>query len=230
MSRDNLHARLIAASVCLHLFSSADAFSGSGKKRSAHIEKRGRSSTPRPVIASTSLAHLSALHDGIDILPAPDGKGMGAFATALISKGDVLGEYTGEMLTRKQVEARYWGARKENKHDRKWRNSRKRRDQGMTGDYIFDMGNDLFIDGEDADVSSWCRFANHADPNVGAKCNVEVRASTDAISEGTDTDTSSQRANRHLFFYAIMDIDKSTELCYDYGEEYWGGDGISLLI
>ena len=55
------------------------------------------------------------------------------------------------------------------------------------------MGNESFIDGEDADVSSWCQFANHASPNVmmvmvviilmlmlvlimqTLKCNVEVR-------------------------------------------------------
>ena len=92
---------------------------------------------------------------------------MGAFSTVAIVKGATLGEYTGEVLTRKEVEARYWGLRKENKHDRKWRKSRVRRNQGISGDYLFDMGNDgpgkdIFIDGEDADVSSWCRFANHA--------------------------------------------------------------------
>ena len=43
---------------------------------------------------------------------------MGAFSTVAIVKGATLGEYTGEVLTRKEVEARYWGLRKENKHDR----------------------------------------------------------------------------------------------------------------
>ena len=122
-----------------------------------------------------------------------DGKGMGAYSTVPITKGTTLGEYTGEILSRRDVEARYWGTRKQTKSDRKWRNSRRRRNQGLSGDYLFDMGNDIFIDGEDADVSSWCRFANHATEDVvdatslnnvddddavvvveGA-CNVEVR-------------------------------------------------------
>ena len=76
---------------------------------------------------------------------------MGAFSTVAIEKGTTLGEYTGEVLSRRDVEARYWGTRKENRHDRKWRKSRGRRNQGISGDYLFDMGNNLFIDGEDAD-------------------------------------------------------------------------------
>ena len=83
-----------------------------------------------------------------------DGKGMGAYSTVPITKGTTLGEYTGEILSRRDVEARYWGTRKQTKFDRKWRNSRRRRNQGLSGDYLFDMGNDIFIDGEDADVSS----------------------------------------------------------------------------
>ena len=117
------------------------------------------------------------------------------------------------------MEARYWGTRKENRHDRKWRNSRRRRNQGITGDYLFDMGDGSFIDGEDADVSSWCRFANHADENdddgdagaVGA-CNTETRRRLSWVGD---------EAQVRLFLVALQDIEAGAEICYDYGEEYW---------
>ena len=186
--------------------------------------------TPRPIIPSDSFAHLSAIKDGIAILPAPNGKGMGAFAATFIAKGSTLGQYTGENLTRRQIEARYWGfSKKANKHDRKWRNSRKRRNQGMSGDYLFDMGDDIFIDGEDADVSSWCRFANHSSPGIMA-CNIEARARrrqspmakiiSGAEKKGKDAPTEDDEAC-HLYFVALRDIEAGTEICYDYGVEYW---------
>eukprot|EP00956_Cyclotella_meneghiniana_P016378 scaffold25838_cov63-Cyclotella_meneghiniana.AAC.2 len=147
-----------------------------------------------------------------------DGKGMGAFSTTTIIKGSTLGEYHGEVLTRRQVEARYWGTRKETKHDRKWRKSRTARNQGLSGDYLFDVGNDLYIDGEDADVSSWCRFANHAeelddDSADSIACNAEVLRRL-----GWDQDG---KAELRLFLVAIRDIEPGTEICYDYGGEYW---------
>ena len=186
----------------------------------------------RPSIPSNSFAHQSSIKDGFTIRQASDDKGMGAFATIAISKGDTLGEYTGELLTRRDVEARYWGLRKTNKHDRKWKNSRRRRNQGVSGDYLFDMGNDNFIDGEDADVSSWCRFANHAaDPNDNTSdngednddddddellpfgdCNAEARA---RLSWDED-----ENQVRRLFLVALRDIEPLEEICYDYGGEF----------
>jgi len=144
---------------------------------------------------------------------------MGAYSTVPITKGTTLGEYTGEILSRRDVEARYWGKRKQTKSDRKWRNSRRRRNQGLSGDYL------------DADVSSWCRFANHATEDVvdtssnndvdddaevvveGA-CNVEVRRRL-----GWENDDN--EADLRLYLVAIRDIDAGVEICYDYGEEYW---------
>ena len=136
---------------------------------------------------------------------------MGAFSTVAIEKGATLGEYTGEVLSRKDVEARYWGKRKETRRDRKWRKSRGRRNQGISGDYLFDMGDDVFIDGEDADVSSWCRFANHADESKGG-CNVEMRRRLSYQDEVQQL---------RLFMVATRDIEPQEEICYDYGGEYW---------
>jgi hypothetical protein len=81
-------------------------------------------------------------------------EGLGAFALAPILNGTNAGTYEGELLTRSQAEARYWSTRKCEVDDRRWIESRKQRNQGISGDYLFDMGNDLYIDGEDADKSS----------------------------------------------------------------------------
>jgi len=187
-------------------------------------ESHGKPSVPRPMIdPSTSFSYTSAFHDGIEILPAPNGKGLGAFLTTNVAQGSILGEYSGEILTRKEVEARYWKTRRESKEDRKWRNSRKRRNQGISGDYLFDVGDDSFIDGEDADCSSWCRFANHAPPNDGtAACNVEVIWRAEEASVNTDLKEIVDA--HHLYFVALVAIEAGTELCYDYGEEYWDSD------
>uniref|UniRef100_A0A7S4IEB2 SET domain-containing protein n=1 Tax=Odontella aurita TaxID=265563 RepID=A0A7S4IEB2_9STRA len=196
------------------------AFSTRGNKKEI-----GRPKVPRPIIPTDSFAHLSAIQDGIEILPASGGKGLGAFACRGIAKGTTIGEYTGEILTRLEVEARYWGLRKGNKHDRKWRNSRRRRNQGISGDYLFDMGSDVFIDAEDADVSSWCRFANHAKPNDGTTaCNVEARArtvKTKLSGKRVRGGVNEEEETRHLFFVALYDIEAGTEICYDYSTEYW---------
>lgn len=188
---------LLIIGACLQ---SVEAFSANNRKDRS-----------RPILASNSFALLSAIKDGIQILPAPNNKGMGAFAAVRKLSGTRLGEYFGERLTRQQVESRYWSRTKKamNKHDRKWRNSRKRRRQGITGDYLFDMGGNVFIDGEDGDVSSWCRFANHASPHDENACNVEVCRSTNAKDEDT------------LYLWALRDIEVGEELCYDYGEDYW---------
>ena len=99
-------------------------------------------------------------------------------------------------MTRDQVEARYWKDTNDGDHDNSndndndnhfekrhgeddiaWLESRIRRNQGCSGDYLFDVGDenqgcsgdylfdvgdDYFLDGEDSDVSGWCRFINHA--------------------------------------------------------------------
>jgi hypothetical protein len=90
-----------------------------------------------------------------------------------------VGEYIGELVEVEQVRARYWDTIDTNdtidttttttttttrKDDREeWIHSRRHRNQGHSGDYLFDVGDDMYIDGEDTDVSNWCRFINHAE-------------------------------------------------------------------
>ncbi len=168
----------------------------------------------RPVLSDTCVAHTSAVAAGMKIAPAR-GKGLGGFCTAAIAKGATVGFYLGEILSSDEVEARYWATMKKRPADRRWARSRRQRGQGLTGDYLFDMGDDLFIDGEDADVANWCRFMNHAPPDSLA-CNLETRH-TKAKLLARDGET----ADPSLWFIALRDIAAGEELQYDYGDVYW---------
>ncbi|KAL7570475.1 hypothetical protein ACA910_004258 [Epithemia clementina (nom. ined.)] len=160
----------------------------------------------RPSLSTGSLAHRSAAKAGICIKVASKEKGLGAFATCDLKVGDYIGEYKGEKLTRRQVQARYWGKQAKNRQDLTWEASRLERGQGVTGNYVLEMKDGSFVDAEDADRSSWCRFMNHATEGSNP-CNVKA---FDRI-----------RANGDLLvfpqFFAIRDIQAGEELLWDYG-------------
>jgi SET domain-containing protein len=168
----------------------------------------------RPVLSPSSFAYRSASEGNIRI-GVTKHKGLGAFTLAPILNGTNVGTYEGEILTRPQVEARYWSTRKCKVDDRRWIKSRKQRNQGISGDYLFDMDNDLYIDGEDADKSSWCRFMNHASKSKTNACNVETRCTR--LMMGDEGEILQPR----LWFVAIRDIEQGEELSYDYGDSYW---------
>ena len=168
----------------------------------------------RPVLSPTCFA-LQSARESRTCIKESEGKGLGAYTETLILSGAWVGEYKGEILTLDQVKSRYWGTRKKQAADRRWIRSRKQRNQGLTGDYLFDMGDNLFIDGEDADVSSWCRFMNHASEDTCMqKCNVETRHSSQ-IWDGT------KMIQPRLWYVALRDIQVGEELLYDYGDSYW---------
>ena len=200
----------------------------------------------RPELDEGCHSLLDANRNGIAIR-ATKSKGLGAFLGGGhngIKKGEWVGEYTGEILSRDDVEARYWDKRKCKPADRRWKKSRKRRTQGTSGDYLFDMGDDLFLDGEDTGVSSWCRFMNHAPEKVlggngsrdgddeddggdsnnnNSRCNVETKCSRlslirDGSSSGGNEETT---VMPRLWFVARRDIAVGEELLYDYGDSYW---------
>jgi SET domain-containing protein len=170
----------------------------------------------RPVLSVSSYAYRSASEAGNIRIGDTTHKGLGAFALAPILNGTNVGAYEGEYLTRSHVEARYWFTRKCKVDDRRWIKSRKQRNQGISGDYLFDMGNDLYIDGEDADKSSWCRFMNHAAKSDTSACNVETRCTRLTIGDGGE-----MVLQPRLWFVAIRDIEYGEELSYDYGDSYW---------
>ena len=178
----------------------------------------------RPGLSKDSHALQDALKNDI-IIRATRKKGLGAFAGRTFERGELVGEYTGEILTRTEVEARYWNAKRCKPVDRRWKKSRKQRRQGLSGDYLFDMGDDLFLDAEDADVSSWCRFMNHA-PEVGSReednpnCNIESKSERLRLCTEDDNDEAIQP---RLWFVARREIQYGEELLYDYGDSYWDG-------
>jgi SET domain-containing protein len=169
----------------------------------------------RPVLSLSSFAYRSAIEAGNIRIGDTHNKGLGAFALAPIFNGTNVGTYEGEILTRPEVEARYWSTRKCKVDDRRWIKSRKQRNQGISGDYLFDMDNDLYIDGEDADKSSWCRFLNHAAKSNTKACNLETRCTRLTMGDGGEV------VQPRLWFVAIRDIEQGEELSYDYGDSYW---------
>lgn len=186
----------------------------------------------RPALPNDCFSLLDARKNGIAIRKTKT-KGLGAFVgvrTGSIKAGDWIGEYKGEILTRAQVEARYWEKRKCKPADRRWKKSRQQRQQGLSGDYLFDMGDDLFLDAEDTDVGSWCRFMNHASEikttggddgqdTYSRICNVETKCSRLLYCE--DGSNGQDVVMPRLWFIALRDIAVGEELLYDYGEDYW---------
>jgi hypothetical protein len=68
-----------------------------------------------------------------------------------------------------------------------------------------------FVDAEDPDCSSWCRFINHdPDPNLALK----------VLPKGIG-------GKPRVWFVAMRPIPEGQELCFDYGPDYWcEADGV----
>jgi hypothetical protein len=265
---------IILLLVLLSLFG----FSNTAEALAANSNKQKRNSFfcpltegERPVLSEDCHSILDAHKNNIQIQDTKS-KGMGAFflpgggrgrgrgptagnadassstTVTMIHAGDFIGEYTGEILRRRQVEARYWDTRNCQTADRRWKKSRRERQQGISGDYLFDMGNDLFLDAEDSDISSWCRFINHAPENImgtdakgnavvigtNPDCNVESRSSATrstrplmaaleekGLQPKANHDENETVAMPRLWFVARRDIVSGEELLYDYGDDYW---------
>lgn len=80
---------------------------------------------------------------GIMVRPSP-GKGLGAFASRHLPVDIILGDYTGEILSRAKPES--------------------------TGDYLFRIDESVLVDAENLDKSCWTRYINHSsEPNLRVK-------------------------------------------------------------
>ena len=108
-------------------------------------------------------------------------KGLGAFAVKVFEEGDHVGDYEGEWLSLRDLDARYPHTAPKgadpvppNLVDVAWRESRLRRGVGFSGDYIFGAGEDVFVDGEDVEASNWGRFINHG-PETSSTCNLRCK-------------------------------------------------------
>jgi SET domain-containing protein len=168
-------------------------------------------SVDRPTLSAGCLAHQSVKEcDFVEIAETEDGKGLGAFATRPINFGDYIGQYYGEIMTPKEVNARYFGKAALDASDERWTQSRNERMQGTTGHYVFEMKSGNFVDAEDGDKSGWCRFMNHASEDKQA-CNVKA---FDQLKIDGDLLVYPQ-------FFATRDIEEGEELCYFYGEKFF---------
>lgn len=146
---------------------------------------------------------LLAADHGVRIAHSP-GKGMGAFATQSWAAGLVVGDYEGEMITKAQFGSRY-GDDPMTPADEEWLKSRTERGVSVTGEYVVKVHDDLYVDAEDPDMSSWCRFINHdARPNLALK----------VLPKGLD-------GKPRVWFTAKRSVAEGEELCFDYGPGFW---------
>jgi len=138
---------------------------------------------------------------------ASPGKGLGAFATRAFTADTVVGDYVGERMSQRDVDARY-KRRDPTWRDRVWLASRAARGVTATGDYIFQVEPDLYVDAEDPKTANWCRYVNHSpDPNM--------RVKSLAYAFGGEP---------RVWFVATRDIAPGEELAFDYGDDYWFDD------
>merc|ERR1719291_1165036 len=109
---------------------------------------------------------IAAEAAGVKIATSTD-KGLGVFATRPIAEHAVLGDYVGERLTQHQVDLRYGtlaGA------DKAWLERCRRRGITRTGNYVFKVDEDVYIDSEDPCYANFTRFLNHgSSPNLRVK-------------------------------------------------------------
>ena len=147
----------------------------------AQLLHRRPAAAPRSLLVLSEAASVSACftpdvnEDGINeevgVRIAPSqGKGLGAYACRQFDEGSIVGDYTGESLTARDISARYDQTTAWNIDDHLWSMSREERGISTTGRYIYRIEDDLYIDAEDPAVASWARFINHSrDPNLMGK-------------------------------------------------------------
>jgi len=141
---------------------------------------------------------------GIRIAPS-QGKGLGAYACRHFEEGTIVGDYTGESLTARDIAARYDRSVAWNIEDHLWALSREERGVSTTGRYIYRIEEDLYIDAEDPAVASWARFINHSrEPNLIGKSLAK-----------------SYTGKPRVWFVARRAIEPGDELTWDYGDDYW---------
>lgn len=165
---------------------------------------------------------------GVEVRACKDmAKGKGAFATRVLLKGSTVGVYLGEPLTQRQYELRHFCGDTLDAAEETHLQRRSERLEAIVegapmggvnnhGAYVFQLfpsqarsrgARTTFLDAEDPNLSSWCRYINCA-PAASAECNLKCRMS----------------AHRALvWFEASRDIAVGEELHFDYdnGGAHW---------
>ena len=192
----------------------------------------------------------AGINDELGVRIAPSrGKGLGVFARRDFDEGAIVGDYTGESLTARDIAARYDRSAPWKIDDHLWALSREERGISTTGRYIYRIEDDLYIDAEDPAVSSWARFINHSrEPNLMGKSLAKYEHATRAHPHHASTAAwrvhpprapsgSSAVATRRgltahwhgrgytgeprVWFVARRTIAPGDELTWDYGDDYW---------
>ena len=85
----------------------------------------------------------------------------------------------------------------------------------MSGDYVFRVDDDIFVDAEDETCgATWTRYLNHSpEPNL------QVRS----LPRGLD-------GTPHVWFFTLRDVQPGEELFWDYGGEYWGEAEVGMVV
>jgi len=131
---------------------------------------------------------------------AAGAKGDGLFAAAAIEKDAYLLDYVGEVIDEAELYARYGDPEDPR--------------AAVGGAYVFEVGDDAFVDGADPDRSNLARYMNHAP--AGAANVRRERLGGPLRLPGT-------RCDRGVRFFAARDVAAGEELCFDYGADYWRG-------
>lgn len=135
------------------------------------------------------------------------GKGLGAFALQSFNEGATVGDYVGEILTRQEADFRYKG---KGWREKLWRTQRTARGVTVTGNYLFQVDDDVIVDAEDPSEANWTRYINHsADPNL--------RVKSLPVAYG---------GQPRVWFVALKNIKPGDELLFDYGDFYWSDDDV----
>lgn len=171
-------------------------------RSTAHARMAVPSPRPRDVDADGTVEGDA----GVRVTESP-GKGYGAFATKAFEAETIVGDYVGERMTQRDVDGRYKG-KSTTPLDLIWLASRRTRGVGATGDYIFQVEPDLYVDAEDPVHANWCRYVNH-----DSDANMRVKSLAYAFG-----------GEPRVWFVATRDIAAGDELCFDYGDDYWFED------
>jgi hypothetical protein len=191
--------------------SCCDAFGGTSTTSTIPMNTPARQSLP---VEDYELQHIP-------------GKGLGVITKKDIPIHTVVGNYIGEIITEDVMHRRYDSPQVRHPDDVEWYESRRRRQQTVTGDYLYritipvasrmelqhhnsiinrqSISNAMYVDAEDEYESLWTRFLNHdSNPNLVGK----------SIHESYD-------GRPRVWFVTRRDVAAGEELCFDYGDEYW---------
>lgn len=157
------------------------------------------------------------------------GKGLGVITNEPIAKGELVGNYEGELMTEEVKDRRYLSSLEHTltDEDRAWIQSRLDRGQTLTGCYLYGVSLEeediykrfgqeeeddtppkrIYVDAEDEAESLWTRFLNHASPPLNNVNPKSVPESFDGLPR--------------VWFMANRDIAPGEELCFNYGDDYW---------